>query len=165
LEPISESFQVFDWIAFLFGGIGIVFLSMFWQLRYLILKPKITYPSEDESVQHQMVVTGTYSHLVKNQDIWIFVSPIKSGRYYPQRTPAVKDTNGVWRAIAYFGPNPHEEVGDPFMIYAVTANFQGTQAILNYINECIPTENWLGLSSIPAGCKERHSVHVIRSDA
>jgi hypothetical protein len=154
--------SLLNWISFLFGGIGTVILSLIWRLRFLILKPNITNLSEGDIVPHKTTIKGHYSRLKKNQDIWVFVYPKEAGQYYPQKAPAFKGTNGVWEAVAFFGSIPEAEIGDSFEVCVVTANFRGTQSILEYMNKCIETGNWSGMNRVPDGCKVTHNVQVVR---
>lgn len=149
-------------LSFLFGGIGTLLIRWVWLKVVYSIRPKIEQPADDQIVQHETVVRGRFNKFAKNQQIWIFVSPVKIGRYYPQRTPALKDTSGNWTAAAHFGASPEHEKGDEFNIYTVTADFEGTNSILRYLMECLPEENWPGLAELPRGCKARHHVRVFR---
>jgi len=165
LESFDTS-QLLNWINFLFGGAGFVLASALWKGRnMLIASPKIISPVEDQRVPHEYTYRGTYSQLAKRDDIWLFVCPVKSGRLYPQRQPVTKETHGKWRSVAYVGPSTNEERGDGFVIYTVTANARGTNAILEYVSECLPNERWSGLARWPDGCTQHHSVHVFHGES
>ena len=162
---METSQQVWNWINLLFGGVGIAIGMALFQFIYNRVgrSVKITCPESKSVVPHEVECRGIRSWLSRwgNQELWVVVRPLRASKYYPQGNMPAPGDKGEWRSLAYAGSSPDSELGDSFDVYAVTANYEGSAAIRDYLFESKLKNNWEGLSKLPNGCSIKASIEVV----
>ena len=116
----------------------------------------ITSPPPQSQVTSVVQVTGTFSVLPLNAEIWVLVRPSNSPLWWPQPEP-VKATgrNGTWQQTVVLGG------GDKFDIAAVVASKDASVQLAEYVRRGSGTGSYPGIP-LPPGARPVDAVEVIK---
>ena len=119
----------------------------------------ISSPRQNQRVPVEIEVRGRSQNLGPNEEIWVFVLPSDSRRYYPENAAAV-ESSGDWSLPVRLGGDEHR--GIPFDIFAVFTTSSEARSFLQDYNRCRDTGECPGLERIPPGASVGDRIRVIR---
>lgn len=104
------------------------------------LDVKIKSPAEGEKVPTNILISGTFSEEIQNdQYMWVVVHPYDSMGWWPQ-LGQIKPFRGVWNTQAVIGQG--KDTGKEFDIAVILVNKESNQKYLNYMEEGKTTGNY-----------------------
>jgi hypothetical protein len=105
-------------------------------------------------------IRGISRNIPENHNIWVFIIPLESGRYFPQNHPADIQSNGEWTSNACIGEE--EDHNKSFDIIVTTVDTTAQNRLNYYFIQATTDSIRDGLETLPKGVTIFSRVSVIR---
>lgn len=165
---LSAADRIRFYISFVMAGLVMGFVAYY--IFFIMLPPSedpsvhitISTPSDGDSVQSPVRVSGTVKNHDDNDYLWILLLPEKAQRYYPQTGPLNVDTNNQWAGEVYFGGKEESSPQQNYVIFVAVANKAGNTLLTNYMEQSKKIRSYEGVFPLPGSITRIASIRVTR---
>lgn len=131
--------------------------KIFKQSNYFV---NIEYPKNDEKVNQNILVKGTFSGDLSNFHLWAVIHSIDEMGWWPQIAEIIPDpNNGDWKTSVTIGDIDNNNI--KFDIQILLAKKEAHESFLRYLDDSRKTDNYPPMH-LPSGTRMLSDVTVIR---
>ena len=137
-----------------------------WAIKKIAISPenevKISNPISGSLVGYETKMEGSFSTKYKDTDLWLFLQPVKSPKFYPADGPILKTKDGTWKGTIYFGDSETDATGEEFEVFIASTTSDASKDIKDYCQKSTETNSWEGLVSLPKNTELHDSITLTK---